>query len=64
MSQKLKIGGASASGIIGVLFIMGLVVYVTGIDTALGETAMAAAIGIGIVYGLLGAAGIAKRQGW
>ena len=64
MTQRLNFGSLGATGIIGVLFIIGVVLVLTGIDPGLGYFAIGASVLIGIVYAGLGAVGIMKRQGF
>jgi len=59
MVQKIVIGGLGASGIIGVLFIMGVVSKALG--SPLGDLSMGAAILFAIVFAALGAIGIFRR---
>lgn len=62
--QSFSWGGLmKASGIIGVLFIIGMILYLTHIGDVLGIIAIAASVLIGIIYALLGIYGILKRLG-
>lgn len=59
MVQRIVIGGVGASGIIGVLFVMGVVSKMLG--SPLGDLGMSAAIFFAIVFAALGAIGIFSR---
>lgn len=58
MTQKM----GPATGIVSVLVVLGVILAVTGIAPELGFLAIAAGIGLGILYGLLGVVGIAHRN--
>ncbi len=51
MAQKLWAGALGGTGIIAVLFIIGIILSSTGIEKSLGNLALWAAVGIGIVFG-------------
>ncbi|MCD6523039.1 MAG: hypothetical protein J7K68_04785 [Candidatus Diapherotrites archaeon] len=57
--QKITIGTISATGIVGVLFLMGLLSKTMG--SAVGDLAMSGAVFLGLVMGALGVVGIIKR---
>lgn len=57
MTQRI----GSASGIVAVLVVLGIILYMTGVAKGIGEVAIVAGVGIGILYGLLGGVGIVKR---
>jgi hypothetical protein len=61
MAQKLWAGALGGTGIVAVLFIIGIVLSSTKINIQLGDLALKAAVGIGIIFGLLGIVGILKR---
>ena len=61
MSQKLWGFGLGGAGIVAVLFIIGMILSFSKINTNLGSLALYAAVGIGIIFGLLGIFGILKR---
>jgi hypothetical protein len=60
MTQRL----GTASGIVAVLFVIGLILVATHTATGIGYLSIVAAVAIGIVYGIMGAGGIARRNGW
>ena len=53
-----------AVGIVAVLVLLGAFLVATKIAPGIGYLAIAAGVGIGIIYGLMGAAGIARRNHW
>ncbi len=61
MTQRISFGKISGTGIIVVLAIIGVILILTGIAPGWGYTAIGAAVVIGILYAVLGAAGILKR---
>lgn len=61
MSQKLLGFGLSGGGIVAVLFIIGFILIVSKVAAGLGSIALGAAIGIGILFGILGGIGIIKK---
>ena len=61
MTQKIFGLGLGATGIVGTLIIAGIILYATGISTGAGSFAIGAGIVIGIVLGVLGIFGVAKR---
>ena len=61
MSQKLWAFGLGGTGIVAVLFIMGIILSTTGINANLGSVALWVAVAIGIIFALLGIFGILKR---
>ena len=62
MAQYLSVGWFKAIGIVPALFIMGLVLCKLNVVYWLGATTIFIAIGIGIIYGLLGVVGILKNM--
>ncbi len=63
MTQRINWGALGGKGIVAVLIIAGIVLWVIGLK-GIGYFAIGAGIVIGIIYGLLGAAGIARRIGF
>lgn len=61
MAQSLVVGSSKGSGIVAVLFVMGLVLVVTKINVDLGQFAIKAAIAVAIIYALLGIYGIINK---
>jgi len=61
MTQKLWAGVLGGTGIVAVLFIIGIILSSTKIETGLGNLALWSAVAIGIIFGLLGIVGILKR---
>jgi len=61
MSQKLFVGALSGTGIVAVLFIIGFVLSISGINTSMGSIAIGFAIFIAIIFGFLGILGIFKK---
>lgn len=61
MAQSLSIGGLKGGGIAAVLFVMGIILVSTNINTGLGQFAIKAAIFVAIVFALLGIYGILSR---
>lgn len=61
MSQKIFAGVLGGSGIVVVLFVIGIILSTTKLNIDLGGIATNAAVFIGIVFGLLGIVGILKR---
>jgi hypothetical protein len=61
MVQKLFGLGLGATGIVGVLIVAGILLKSSNISPGLGDLALFAGIGIGIILGLLGIFGVVKR---
>jgi len=61
MVQKIFGIGIGATGIVGTLIVAGIILHTFGINAGLATVAIAGGIGIGIVLGLLGIFGVAKR---
>jgi hypothetical protein len=61
MSQRITTSIFGASGIVGTLVILGILLKTLGVSSELGVMAMTAGIYIGIIYGLLGAVGVVKN---
>lgn len=61
MAQSLSLGGLKGGGIVAVLFIMGVVLVLTNINTDLGQLAIKMAIFVAIVFAFLGIFGILNR---
>ena len=57
-------GIMKSTGIVGVLFGMGLILYLTKVSESLGIGSIIIAIVIATIYGFLGAVGILKKQGF
>ncbi|MEM4336866.1 MAG: hypothetical protein QXG86_02565 [Candidatus Woesearchaeota archaeon] len=61
MTQKIWAGALGGTGIVAVLFIIGIILSSTKIGTGLGNLALWAAVAIGIFFGVLGIISILKR---
>lgn len=61
MAQRITTPNFGASGIVGTLVILGILLETLGVSSELGALAMTAGIYIGIIYGLLGAVGVVKK---
>lgn len=61
MTQKIFGIGLGATGIVGTLIVAGIILHAFKISTGLATLAIAGGIGIGIILGLLGIFGVAKR---
>ncbi len=61
MTQKIFGIGLGATGIVGTLIVAGIILTVFNVSADLGKIAIAGGIGIGIILGLLGIFGVAKR---
>jgi len=61
MVQKIFGLGLGATGIVGVLIVAGILLKGGNISPGMGDFAIFAGIGIGIVLGLLGIFGVLKR---
>jgi hypothetical protein len=61
MTQKLWAGALGGTGIVAVLFIIGIILISTKIETGLGSLAIWSAVTIGIILALLGIVGILKK---
>jgi hypothetical protein len=61
MAQKIFGIGIAGTGIVGVLIATGFISNILNIETELGTLALTAGLGIGILLGLLGVFGVAKR---
>lgn len=61
MVQKIFGFGLGATGIVGTLIVAGLILQSFGISTGAGNIAVSGGVGIGLVLGLLGIVGVAKR---
>lgn len=61
MVQKIFGIGIAGTGIVGVLIATGFISNVLKVETGLGNLALTAGLGIGILLGLLGVFGVAKR---
>lgn len=61
MAQLLKIGAITGSGIVAVLFVMGLILKMTNINSGWGDGAIFAGILIAVIFGFLGILGIIKN---
>ena len=61
MAQKIIFGGIAASGIVGVLFVMGVVLKLLNIESNLSGVAIGSAIALAIIFGILGIIGILSR---
>jgi hypothetical protein len=61
MAQKLWLGALGGTGIVAVLFIIGFVLYASGVEKGLGWVALSFAVFLAIIFGLLGIIGILKR---
>ncbi len=62
--QKLAIGFIKSTGIIGVLFVMGLFLKYTQLSPFLGDAALFFAVFFAMVYAALGVLGILKKNGF
>ncbi|ODS36364.1 hypothetical protein BEH94_00750 [Candidatus Altiarchaeales archaeon WOR_SM1_SCG] len=65
MTQWLKASGLGGGGIIAVLFIMGVILVISGVSETtdyLGYISLTSAVVIGIIYALLGVCGILRRN--
>ena len=58
MTQKLAFGAISGTGIVSTLIIAGIALKLLNISTNTAEIAISGGIGIGLILGLLGIAGI------
>ena len=61
MVQKIFGLGMGATGIVGTLIIAGILLKAINISPSTGDLAIAGGVGIGIILGLLGIFGVAKR---
>ena len=61
MVQKIFGLGVGATGIVGTLIVAGILLQGFKISIGTGDLAIKAGVGIGIVLGLLGIFGVAKR---
>jgi len=61
MTQKIFGFGIAGTGIVGVLLSAGIILHLLDIESNLAGLALTAGIGIGIVLGLIGIFGLAKR---
>jgi len=61
MVQKIFGIGLGATGIVGTLIVAGILLQGSNISPDVGSLAIKAGVGIGIVLGLLGIFGVAKR---
>ena len=61
MAQKMWLGSIGGTGIIAVLFIIGLVLYFSNANKNLGNFSMTVAVIFAVIFGLFGIAGILKR---
>ena len=61
MTQKIFGLGIGATGIVGTLIVAGVILKAFNVSLELGNLAIASGVGIGIILGLLGIFGIAKR---
>ena len=61
MAQKIFGFGVGATGIVGTLIVAGVLLKGLQISSNAGDIAITAGIGIGIVLGLLGIFGVARR---
>jgi hypothetical protein len=59
--QRLVFGAIGGTGIVAVLFVMGIILYATGVSNALGMVALVAAVFLAILFGVLGVVGILSR---
>jgi hypothetical protein len=64
MVQRISFGKLGASGIVAVLFMMGIILILTGISAGLGYLCVTGAIVIAFIYAIMGAGGIARRNKW
>lgn len=61
MTQKIKWLGLGATGIVGVLIVSGIILKGLNVSPSLGDIAISAGIGIGIILGFLGIIGVIKK---
>jgi len=61
MVQKIFGIGMGATGIVGTLIVAGIILHATKVSSSMGSLAIAGGVGIGIILGLLGIFGVAKR---
>jgi len=61
MTQKIFGIGIGATGIVGTLIVAGILLKATGVSGNVGEVAIVAGIGMGVILGLLGILGVLKR---
>ncbi len=61
MVQKIFGIGIGARGIVGTLIVAGIILQAFNINPSAGSLAINAGIGIGVILGLLGIMGVAKR---
>lgn len=61
MVQKIFGIGIGATGIVGTLIVAGIILNATKVSPSMGSLAIAGGVGIGIILGLLGIFGVAKR---
>lgn len=61
MAQRMWLGTLGGSGIVAVLFIMGLILYLSNTNKNLGNFSMTIAVIIAVIFGLFGIAGILKK---
>ena len=61
MVQKIFGIGLGATGIVGTLIVAGILLHAFNISPNIGNLAIAGGIGIGVILGLLGIFGVAKR---
>jgi hypothetical protein len=57
-------GIIKGTGIVGVLFVMGVALYLLNISDFLGMLVIVTAVGFTIIFAALGVLGILKRQGF
>ena len=61
MTQKIFGIGIGATGIVGILIVAGILLKATDVSGNIGEVAIVAGIGMGVILGLLGILGVLKR---
>jgi hypothetical protein len=59
--QGIAIGSITAVGIVGTLVVIGIILKITGVASALGDIAMFMGVLIGIALGLFGVFSVVKR---
>jgi hypothetical protein len=57
-------GIIKGTGVVGILFVMGVALYLLNISDFLGMLVIVTAVGFTIIFAVLGVYGILKRQGF
>lgn len=61
MAQRIAGMGFSASGIVGVLILAGIILSVTDVSRIVGQIAIGSGVIIGITLGILGVVGVVSK---